>query len=248
MTRYKMTVAYDGTNYSGFQVQNNAKTIQGEIEKELKKIAKGEMIRVHAAGRTDAGVHAKAQIFHFDFPLHIPAKGMLKGLNAGLPGAIRITHAEIVDKEFHSRYLAKGKTYEYRVINTQIEDPFKRMYALHHRHKMNLELVREALVYFEGTHDFTSFTSAKTDKENKIRTIYEANVEVDERTNEWIFTFKGNGFLYNMIRIIMGTVLQVADGRRPISDIPKIIEAKDREAAGPTVDARGLCMVEVHYV
>jgi len=242
-----MIVSYDGTNYSGFQVQDNAQTIQGDIEKTLKKIAKGEMVRIHGAGRTDAGVHAKAQVIHFDFPFHIPALGLLKGLNAGLPAAIRIIDAEIVDSSFHSRYLAKGKTYEYRIMNTAIENPFKRLYTLHHSHKMDIEQVREALTFFEGTHDFTSFTSVKTDKEKKVRTVYETSVIVDEDTNEWIFTFKGNGFLYNMIRIIMGTILQVADGRKAVSDIPKIIAAKDREAAGPTVDARGLCMVEVYY-
>jgi len=247
MTRYKMTVSYDGTNYSGFQVQDNAKTIQGEIEKALKKIAKGRMIRIHGAGRTDAGVHAKAQVIHFDFPFHIPAPGLLKGINTDLPADIRVIEAEIVDLSFHSRYLAKGKTYEYRITNTKIQNPFKRLYTLHHSHRMDINRVREALTFFEGTHDFTSFTSVKTDKESKVRTIYEASVKLEEDTNEWIFVFKGNGFLYNMIRIIMGTILQVADGRKAVLDIPKIIEAKDREEAGPTVGARGLCMVEVYY-
>lgn len=247
MTRYKMKIAYDGTEYAGFQVQPNAKTVQGEIEKALNKLSKGIFIRIHGAGRTDAGVHAKGQIIHFDYPKKLPAQGLLKGLNTLTPDSISVLESEIVDNTFHARYLAKGKKYQYRVDNNTIENPFTRFYAYHHRYKMDVKRTQKALSLLEGTHDFTSFASTHSDKEDKVRTIYEASVSIDEKTNEWVFTFRGNGFLYNMIRVIMGTVLQVADGRRPVEDIIKILEKKDRNAAGPTLSPKGLCMVEVYY-
>lgn len=246
-TRYKMKIAYDGTNFAGFQVQPHAQTIQGEIEKALMKIAKGNFIRIHGAGRTDAGVHAKGQIIHFDYPNRLPAEALLKGLNTLTPNAIAFLESEIVDDSFHSRYLSKGKMYQYRIDNNKVHDPFTRFFTYHHRYKMDLARTEKALAYFEGTHDFTSFASTHSDKEDKVRTIYESSVELNQKTNEWIFTFRGNGFLYNMIRVIMGTVIQVADGRRPVEDIPRILDAKDRTAAGPTLDAKGLCMMEVYY-
>lgn len=245
--RYKMKLAYDGTNFSGFQVQPNKRTVQGEIEKALSKMSKEEFIRIKGAGRTDAGVHARGQIIHFDYPRYIPEDGMLRALNALGPEDIVFLESDIVDHTFHSQYLAKGKMYHYRVDNHSLKDPFTRFYAHHHPFDIDLKRTQKALAFLEGTHDFTSFASAHSDKEDKTRTIYEASVAIDEKTEEWIFTFRGNGFLYNMIRIIMGTILQVADGRRPVEDIKKILEAKDRTTAGPTVEAKGLCMMEVYY-
>lgn len=246
-TRYRLKLAYDGTNFSGFQVQPNKRTVQGEIEKALNTMSKGTFIRIKGAGRTDAGVHARGQVIHFDYPKAIPADGMLRALNALSPDDIVVYESDIVNDQFHSQYLAKGKTYQYRVDNHKLEDPFTRLYAHHHPFEMDLKRTKQALKYLEGTHDFTSFASAQSNKEDKTRTIYEASVEIDERTEEWVFTFRGNGFLYNMIRIIVGTVLQVADGRRPVEDIPNILEAKDRTVAGPTVAPKGLCMMEVYY-
>lgn len=246
-TRYKMILAYDGTDFAGFQVQPNVQTVQGEIEKALEKISKGTFIRIHGAGRTDSGVHAKGQVIHFDYPQKLATGGLLRALNALTPDSIAILEADIVDDSFHSRYLSKGKMYQYRIDNNNVENPFTRFFSYHHRYKMDLERTKEALSYFEGTHDFTSFASTHSDKEDKVRTIYESSVELDEKNNIWIFTFRGNGFLYNMIRVIMGTVVQVADGRRPPEDIPRILAAKDRNAAGPTLSAKGLCMMEVYY-
>lgn len=245
--RYKAILSYDGTQFAGFQVQTNACTIQGELEKVLTKISKGETIRVHGAGRTDAGVHARGQVVHFDFPFFIEPVGMQKALNTLTTKEMTFTHVELTDEDFHSRYQAKGKMYRYTVDNNRFRDPFLRHFSCHHRYPMSLDPLEKALNYLIGTHDFTSFASTHGETAHNIRTIYQATVEVDELSNKWTFTFVGNGFLYNMIRILMGTLLEVADGRRSAADIPLILEAKDREAAGKTSAPEGLCMEKVYY-
>lgn len=247
MIRYRLKVSYDGTGFAGFQVQPNQRTVQGDIEKALEMISKGEFIRIHGAGRTDAGVHAKGQVIHFDYPNHLPADAMQRALNTLTTNEIAFWSSEIVTEDFHSQYSAKGKTYQYRVNNSKVESPFTRLYAHHHPYPMDLHKIQAALAYFEGEKDFTSFSSAHTHTDNRVRTVYEASCRYEEATNEFVFTFRGNGFLYNMIRIIMGTVLQVADGRRPVEDIPKILAAKKRGKAGPTAASRGLCLMEVEY-
>lgn len=245
--RYKATIAYDGTEYSGFQVQDNGRTIQGDIEKVLKRINKDQPIRIHPSGRTDAGVHAAGMVFHFDYPASISQEGLFKAMSVLLPDAISMLDLEQVEDSFHARYHAVAKTYTYRVHNHAIRNPFTRKYALNHPYDMDEMKVKEALHYFIGTHDFTSFCSIKTVIENKVRTIYEATVEVDEATNEWVFTFTGNGFLYNMIRIMMGTIIEISDGRMDAAEIPNIIEAQDREYAGKTISAHGLRLEKVYY-
>jgi tRNA pseudouridine38-40 synthase len=210
--RYKATIAYDGTDFMGFQIQPNQRTVQGELEQVLATIAQDQFIRIHPAGRTDTGVHASGMIIHFDFPNPIATDGLFRAMNALVPDDIVIKHLEIVSDAFHARYHAKAKKYTYRIFNKKLPDPFIRNFVLHHPYRMDKTRVEKALKALVGEHDFTSFCSQKTDKENKIRIIYEASVEVNEQTNEWIFTFIGNGFLYNMIRIIMGTILEIADG------------------------------------
>ncbi|MER2063458.1 MAG: tRNA pseudouridine(38-40) synthase TruA [Alkalibacterium sp.] len=245
--RYKAKILYDGTHFSGYQVQPSERTVQGELEKILTKIAKGEKVRVHGAGRTDAGVHAKGQVIHFDLPFEIDPVGLMTGMNSGTTSEITVLDVERVDDDFHARYHAKGKKYTYRVDNNRFRDPFLRLYSHHHRYPMTKEKVEQALRELVGSHDFTSFASTHSDKEDKVRIIYQTALEVDEESNEWVFTFVGNGFLYNMIRILMGTLLQVADGRREPEEIKEILAAKDREAAGPTLSPSGLCMEEVYY-
>ena len=245
--RYKAIIMYDGTQFSGFQVQPDERTVQGELERALAELAKGVKVRVHGAGRTDAGVHSRGQIIHFDFPFEIDPEGLMIGMNAKTTAEITISNLIRVDDSFHARYMAKGKKYSYRVYNSRFKDPFLRHYSYHHRYPMNKAKVEHALERLTGTHDFTSFASTHSDKEDKIRTIYKASVKVNEETGEWIFTFIGNGFLYNMIRIIIGTLLQVADGRREPEEITTIIAKKKRESAGPTASPVGLCMEEVYY-
>ena len=245
--RYKATISYDGTNFSGFQIQPHERTVQGELEKALKTINKEKFIRIHPSGRTDSGVHARAMVFHFDFPNSIPREGLFKAINVLTPADLSLHHLEAVANDFHARYHAKGKTYTYRVDNQKIHNPFTRNHVLHHPYSMDIKRAQLALDVLVGTHDFTSFCSTKTDKEDKVRTIYEARVEIDEGTREWIFTFVGDGFLYNMIRIIIGTVLAIADGRREVSTMTEILNAKKRGAAGPTISPKGLYLEEVHY-
>lgn len=245
--RYKATIAYDGTDFSGFQVQPNTRTVQGELEKALKTINKETFVRIHPAGRTDSGVHAKAMVFHFDFPRSIPKVGIFKAVNTLTPSDITLIQLEQVTDAFHARYHALKKTYTYRVDNNALPNPFLRHFTLHHPYKMDKKKAQAALDVLIGTHDFTSFCSAKTDKENKVRTLYEARVEVDEETNEWVFIFTGDGFLYHMIRIIMGTLLPIADSRKKVEEMKKVLEAKDREAGGQTIAPNGLRLENIHY-
>ncbi|WP_027108729.1 tRNA pseudouridine(38-40) synthase TruA [Lacticigenium naphthae] len=245
--RYKFLLSYDGTEFSGFQFQPDRYTIQGEIEAALMKMTKGIFVRIHGAGRTDAGVHARAQVIHFDYPQYLAVDAMQRALNTLTSDALAFFAGEIVDPSFHARFCAKGKQYVYRVDNSLVANPFTQRYTHHHPYQMDKEQVDKALSYFVGEHDFTTFSSTRAETDNRVRTIYEAKCRIDEDTNEWIFTFRGNGFLYNMIRIIMGTVLQVSDGRRPLEDIPRILEAKDRNLAGPTGSPKGLRMEEVYY-
>lgn len=247
MVRYKATIAYDGTDFSGFQVQPNGRTVQGELEKALAQINKDQFTRIHPSGRTDAGVHAAEMVLHFDYTKTIPEEGLFKALNVLTPDDISVLRLERVANDFHARYQATGKTYSYRVDNNPVKNPFTRNYMLHHPYPLNLEKAEEALTVIIGTHDFSSFCSMKTDKENKIRTVYQATVEVDETTNEWVFTFYGDGFLYNMIRIIVGTVLEIADGRREVKEMKEILEARDRNVAGPTIGPEGLRLEKVDY-
>lgn len=248
LIRYKATIAYDGTNFSGFQVQPDERTVQGEVESVLKKINKEKFIRIHPAGRTDAGAHAAGMVFHFDYTNKIPRTGLFKAINTLISRDISLLVLEEVNEGFHARYHAKAKTYIYRVHNDKLRNPFNRNFAYHHPYdEINLDRAQDALKYLIGTHDFTSFCSTKTDKENKIRTIYDIRVDYDKQSKEWQFTFYGNGFLYNMIRIIMGTVLPIADGREDISKMSAILNAKDRNVAGKTLSASGLCLKRVHY-
>ena len=243
--RYKMVIAYDGTRYSGYQTQVNALTVQDEIEGALQKLAKGEFVRIHAASRTDAGVHARGQVAHFDFPFEIESKGLQRGLNTLLPGDIAIQSLDRVGEDFHSRFDAKGKHYRYWLSNNPIMDPFNRLYACHHPYPLDLEAAQAALTHLVGRHDFTSFAASQTDVKDKVRTLYRADLEV--RDHDWIFNFVGDGFLYNMVRIMVGTVVAAGEGKIDPDQVPDIIQAKDRSQAGKTMPSKGLCLMELYY-
>ena len=245
--RYKCTVQYDGTNYVGYQIQKNGNTVQAEIQKALKKMLKGQIIQIQGSGRTDSGVHANGQVIHFDCPVDIEPVHLQRALNSILPPDILILEAMRVNQNFHARFGAKGKKYVYRVDLNRFPDPFKRLYTLHHPYRMNIEHLQIAMSKLVGEHDFTSFCSTKTTKEDKVRTVYEASCVVDEEKNELVFTFVGNGFLYNMVRIFVGTGLQIADGIRPPEEIDRLLEIKDRNEAGPTASGQGLYLMEVYY-
>lgn len=245
--RYKATIAYDGTDFMGFQIQPEQRTVQGEIEKVLARVTKGQFIRLHPAGRTDTGVHAAAMVIHFDFPTHMGAEALFRALNALLPADIVVKELEQVADDFHARYHAQAKTYTYRVSNEELPNPFNRRYVHHHPYSMEQARVEKALASLIGEHDFTSFCSRKTDKEDKVRTIYEASVAVNEETKEWTFTFTGDGFLYHMIRILMGTLLEIADGRKESEVMEQLLELEDRTLAGPTLGPTGLRLEKVYY-
>ncbi|MEN2769083.1 tRNA pseudouridine(38-40) synthase TruA [Ornithinibacillus xuwenensis] len=246
MPKISCIIAYDGTNYSGYQIQPQKRTVQGEIEGALMKIHKGEQIRIHASGRTDTGVHAKGQTIHFDTSLHIPGNSWKKALNTLLPNDVYVHHSEEVSADFHARYDVVEKEYRYIVQNTIDPDIFKRNYVWHYPYKLNIQAIQEACNFFEGTHDFTTFSSAKaTVKGNKIRTLYE--VSCQQENDQIVFVFRGSGFLYNMVRILVGTLLDVGQEKIKPSAIMDMLESKDRNKAGKTAPPQGLYLWKVRY-
>ena len=248
MQRYKITMAYDGTDFAGFQRQPNQRTVQGVLEKAVNKMSKlDDFITIHGSGRTDAGVHALAQVAHFDFPHDIPAQGMLKGLNAILPLDIEITDCQIVSDDFHSRFSTHGKRYMYRVSRGRFTDPFKRNYTGHYKYALDIDRIKQAMPDVEGTHDYSSFVASGSQAHDHVRTIYQATVREDKVNDEVIFEFYGNGFLYNQVRIMVGTLLQIGNGARPIHDFLRLYEVKDRAEARETAPASGLYLKEVVY-
>jgi len=246
MVRYKAIIAYDGTNFNGFQRQNNGRTIQEELEKTISKMT-SQPIKVHGSGRTDAGVHALGQVIHFDFPYERPLERMRFALDTQSPEDIAVKNVEIVTEKFHARYLVKEKVYEFHVDIGTPKNPFTRNYASYYPYQLDFDKIKKALPDFLGTHDFTSFCASGSSIDDKTRTIYEATMQVSHSGNELIFTFRGDGFLYKMIRIMVGTLLKIGNGRLETDSIPKIIAAKDRHFAGPTAHPQGLYLKEVRY-
>ncbi|MGV1198252.1 tRNA pseudouridine(38-40) synthase TruA [Enterococcus casseliflavus] len=247
MVRYKATIAYDGTNFQGFQRQPNGRTVQEEIEKTLTKMNNGQPIQIHGSGRTDAGVHAQGQVIHFDFSQKRPLEKMRFGLDTQTPEDVAVKSVEIVDDTFHARYLVVEKTYQFRVDIGKPRSPFRRHYASYYPYPLDLEKIQRALPDFLGTHDFTSFCATGSSVDDKTRTIHEASMAVNDAGDELIFTFRGDGFLYKMIRIMVGTLLKIGNGRLAPDSIPAIIAQKDRNAAGPTAHPEGLYLVHVAY-
>lgn len=241
----KCIVAYDGTNFNGFQIQPKGRTIQAEIEKGLKKLHKGEEIKIYASGRTDTFVHAKGQVFHFDTPLEIPIERWFNALQTVLPIDIAVIELHEAEMAFHARFDVVSKEYRYFVQCGKRMDIFRRHYRYFYHYRLSAEKMKEAANQLIGTHDFTSFSSAKTDKEDKVRTIY--SIDIIERNDEIEFRFVGDGFLRNMVRILVGTILEVGRGKRDASEIKEILHSKDREKAGHTAPGHGLFLWQVNY-
>ena len=243
---YKVTLAYDGTKFAGYQVQPHQRTVQGVLEQALGKMAK-QPVHVDGSGRTDSGVHALGQVISFNYPGNIPPRNMLMGLNSMMPLDIIIKDVAYTDADFHARYSAKGKRYMYKVALGKYTDPFKRLYTGHYPYKIDPTRIQTALKDLIGTHDFTSFAASGGVIVNKVRTIYDATCTVDEANNELIMEFYGNGFLYNMVRILVATALEIGNGRRDVHDFQRLFKVKDRQQARGTAPASGLYLKEVYY-
>lgn len=243
--RIKLTVAYDGTNYCGFQVQSNGLAVQEVLNRALTDLL-GVETHTIGASRTDAGVHARGNVAVFDTTARMGADKFAFALNTYLPDDIKIQRSEEVPPEFHPRYTETVKTYEYKILNRMFPDPTRRLDSLFWYGKLDTGSMKRAAGYFRGTHDFRSFcASGSTAGGNTVRTIYETSLTREEDMIR--FRITGNGFLYNMVRIIAGTLLDVGKGEIGADRIPAIIAAKDRSAAGNTAPAHGLTLLEIRY-
>ncbi|MBD8070919.1 tRNA pseudouridine(38-40) synthase TruA [Bacillus sp. PS06] len=244
MKRLKCTIAYDGTSFFGYQIQPNKRSVQETVESILSKMHKCP-IHIVGSGRTDAKVHAVGQVIHFDTPLDIAVNRWKKALNSLLPEDIVVHNVEEVSTDFHARFNVVKKEYRYKLSHTPTRDVFNRHYAYHYPYQLDLESIKEAMRYLIGTHDFTSFCSAKTEVKDKVRTLYQ--VELLEERDEYIFRFVGNGFLYNMVRILVGTLLEVGQGKIKPQDIQGMLLQQDRSLAGKTAPGHGLYLWKVTY-
>lgn len=239
--RYKAVVSYDGSNFVGFQSQNNGLGIQEVIEKALSLMTQ-TTINIHSAGRTDKGVHAIGQVFHFDSDIDLPSAIWVRGANDRMPLDIRLKSVKKVSNSFHARHSATSKVYKY-VIAKKPETPFTKNYEVYIRNLM-IDKMKEALPLLEGTHDFKGFCQLVPGKPT-IKTIYSATLK--ETKKHYIFTFHGNSFLKYMVRSMMGTLIQVGLGRKEVRIITDILDTKDRHLAGKTAEARGLFLVKINY-
>jgi tRNA pseudouridine38-40 synthase len=249
-TRYiKLTIAYDGTDFHGWQVQKNKPTVQGEIINVLRRLTQ-ENITLHGAGRTDAGVHALGQIGSFRTQSTLTAAEFQRALNAILPPTIRIMQAEETGPQFNARWSAQGKIYRYRIYRGKVVPPHLYRYVLHYPFPLNEDVMREATALFVGAHDFSSFAastgSEEDDKERSMeREVYAAELVRSPDNEELVFTIRGRSFLRYMVRKIVGTLLDVGRGKLNVDDVERLFVLKDRSKSGPTVPAQGLTMLEV---
>lgn len=237
-------VAYDGTNYHGWQIQPNGITIESELNRHLSQLLREE-IHVTGASRTDSGVHARGNVAVFDTSARMPAEKISYAMNTRLPEDIRIQESREVAADFHPRRCKSVKTYEYKIYNRRFPDPCVRLYSLFYYWDLDLEAMKKAAAFLVGTHDFTSFSTARADVTDRVRTIYELNLS--KEGDMITLRIRGNGFLYNMVRIITGTLLRVGGGFILPEEIPDILRAKDRERAGETARPEGLTLIKIEY-
>lgn len=244
MKRVKMVVAYDGTNYCGWQVQPNGITIEEVLNRSLSNLL-GEKIEVMGASRTDSGVHSLGNVAVFDTNTRMPADKIAFALNQRLPEDIVVQGSCEVPSDWHPRYQESTKTYEYRILNRTFRMPTRRLDTYFYHYPLDVEQMSEAASYLVGTHDFASFCAANAQVKSTVRTIYSCTAQ---KEND-IITIRvtGNGFLYNMVRIIAGTLIEVGAGKRRPVEIKDILAAENRDAAGPTAPAQGLTMMGIEY-
>lgn len=244
MRNLKVFTAYCGTAYHGFQRQENAVGVQNILEEKLSLLTNGE-VKINGCSRTDTGVHANEYCFSFETEHGIPCNNIIRGMNSILPDDISILSCEEVPADFHARYSCIAKEYEYLILNRQSKDPFLAGRVLHYPFKLDIPLIEKAAQDFVGTHDFTSFCGTANLKENTVRTIEYFRVTQCENLVKLIV--KGDGFLYNMVRIMVGTLIFINENKLEADSIPKILEARDRNLAGKTIGAQGLYLNKVFY-
>ena len=248
--RYFMTFSYDGSNFKGYQKQPNVRTVQEELEKVLKQINDNKEVEVHASGRTDAGVHAMNQKAHFDMKIEITEDKLQLAMNSLLPDDIYIKKVEFVSDDFHARFNATGKEYIYK-INMGEYNPLERKYVYQHNKKLDVSEMQRALKYLEGTHSFKSFTKKddeKSEHEDYVRTLSQTNIERDLKdVNKLTLVFIGTGFLRYMVRNIVGTLIEIGEGKMKSEEIIEILKKEDRTKAGKTANPEGLYLKNVFY-
>lgn len=243
--RIKLTVSYDGTSYCGWQVQPNGITVQQVLQDAISKATGEKDIKVTGSGRTDAGVHAVGQIAHFDTKSSIPPQKFFKAINAHLPLDIRVKDSELVSDDFDARKTAKKKTYCYTLYFGEVEQPLKERYATFIDRKIDIEKMRSAAKLFVGEHDFKCFNASGGGAKTTVRTIY--NIDIEKKDDELKVLVTGNGFLYNMVRTLVGTLLSVGQGEKTEDYIRKMLITGDRNLCGKTLAAKGLCLMSVEY-
>ena len=249
----RLLLAYDGSNYSGWQRQDNAVTIQGMLEERLATMT-GCPVKLFGAGRTDAGVHALGMVSNFHTASTIPMQGFLKGLNSMLPADIRVLEVNREKHRFHSRYDATGKTYRYDIFTGRIQLPTERLYTAHIPWHLDIDVIRSCLQRISGAHDFSSFEAGgsrdpnRTSGRGAVRTLYQATLFADpNRDQNWSFRFTGDGFLRHMVRNLVGTLIEAGSGKITVEEFITILENRDRTKAGPTAPAHGLFLEKVLY-
>lgn len=244
MRRLLITIQYDGSRYHGWQVQKNAVSVQQVFQDAVEQVF-GNRLDVKGCSRTDSGVHANAYALTLDTDMAISDEGVVRALNTKLPSDIAALSCREVSDDFHPRYSCRSKQYVYKLYNRKMRNPFTVNYAYHYNRKVDEAFLNEAAKAFLGTHDFAGFCSVNSDVEDTVRTVYDARVYREEDTV--YFVFEADGFLYNMVRIMVGTLLFVSEGKIKPEELPEIIASKDRKRAGKTAPPQGLYLNKVNY-
>ena len=245
MKRVMLVVAYDGTNYCGWQIQANGITVQEELNRCLLKLLK-EPIQTVGASRTDAGVHALGNVAVFDTAARMPAEKISYALNTYLPEDIRIQYSAEVAADFHPRYCESEKTYEYRILNRRFPLPTQRLYTYFYHYKLDVEKMREGASFLVGRHDFASFCGANAQVKSTVREV--TGIDIEKKDDVITIQVRGRGFLYNMVRIIAGTLIEICNEQYPPEKMGEILRACDRQQAGPTAPACGLTLKEIKFL
>lgn len=242
--RFLLKFSYDGSNYSGYQIQPNKRTIQEMLETALTKINNGKKTTIISTGRTDKGVHALCQYAHADLEVKITEKNLKRAMNSNLPSDIHIIDTKLVSENFHARYQVKNKEYKY-YINLGEYNPIERNYVFQYNHELNIRAMQEAIKVFLGTHDFRAFVTENKEKENCIRTI--TNATIESIGDKIIITFVGTGFLRYQVRNMVGILIRVGENKISPETVEKILESKDRKKTGKTAPAAGLYLTNIQY-